>query len=54
MLYKLPQITPENVEAAYEHVVTDRQTFLKDLPDLVKTNIEVGDVSYEGLPGQQR
>ncbi len=50
----MPPITSENVDAAIEHVVTDRATFLAGLSDLIEENLKTGDIAYEGLPGQTR
>lgn len=53
-VYLMPPITSENVDAAIEHVVTDRETFLAGLSELIEENLKTGDIAYEGLPGQTR
>lgn len=53
-VYIMPAITKENVDVAIQHVVTDRQKFLDELPALVTKNLETGDIAYEGIPGQQQ
>lgn len=52
-VYDMPMITQENVDVAIEHVVTDREAFLKALPDLTAKNLETGDIAYEEIPGQE-
>ena len=54
LVYHMPEITPENVDVAYEHVVSGREEFLAGLSDMVDENIAAGNVAYEGLPGQTR
>ncbi|WNG89111.1 substrate-binding domain-containing protein [Mycobacterium sp. ITM-2016-00317] len=51
-VYIMPAITKENVDVAIEHVVTERQQFLDGLSELIKKNLETGDIAYEGIPGQ--
>ncbi|GGD28020.1 D-threitol-binding protein [Microbacterium faecale] len=51
-VYLMPEITQENVPEAMEHVVTDRETFLDGLSDLINSNLESGDIAFEGLTGQ--
>ncbi|MFB9378076.1 substrate-binding domain-containing protein [Kineococcus gynurae] len=51
-VYTMPRITTENVDAAIEHVVTDRAAFLARIPDLTEENLKTGDIANEGLPGQ--
>lgn len=53
-IYLMPAITKENVDAALEHVVTDREAFLDELPALTDENLETGNIAYEGLPGQEK
>lgn len=53
-VYVMPAITTDNVDAAIEHVVTDRDAFLDQLTELIDANLETGDISYEGLPGQEK
>ena len=48
----MPKITIENVDIAYEHVVSDREAFLKALPALVAENLKTGNIANEGMPGQ--
>ncbi|MEN2739510.1 substrate-binding domain-containing protein [Microbacterium sp. X-17] len=54
MTYLMPRITPENVDAAFKNVVSERKTFLAGLPALIDANIAADNLSYEGLPGQTR
>ncbi|MBO1739038.1 substrate-binding domain-containing protein [Leifsonia sp. TF02-11] len=54
MTYFMPQITAENVDAAYKNVVSDRKAFLSKLTTLIDDNIAADNLSYEGLPGQTR
>ena len=51
-VYIMPKITIENVDIAYEHVVSDREAFLKALPALVAENLKTGNIANEGMPGQ--
>lgn len=53
-VYTMPAITQENVDVAIEHVVTGRDAFLADLPELITTNLETGNIAYEGIPGQEQ
>lgn len=53
-VYLMPAITADNVDAATEHVVTDRDAFLAGLTDLINKNLETGNIAYEGLPGQEQ
>ncbi|MGP4055588.1 substrate-binding domain-containing protein [Mycobacterium sp. 4D054] len=51
-VYIMPAITKDNVDVAIQHVVTERQQFLDGLSELIKKNLETGDIAYEGIPGQ--
>ena len=51
-VYLMPQITKDNVDEAYEHVVSDREAFLEALPELVAENMKTGNIANEGMPGQ--
>lgn len=51
-VYNMPQITKDSVDAAYQHVVSDRAAFLKALPALVAANLKTGKIANEGLAGQ--
>jgi ribose transport system substrate-binding protein len=53
-VYVMPAITKDNVDVAIQHVVTERQQFLDGLSDLIKKNLETGDLAYEGIPGQKQ
>ncbi|AMO61411.1 substrate-binding domain-containing protein [Mycolicibacterium phlei] len=53
-VYVMPAITKDNVDVAIQHVVTERQQFLDGLSDLIKKNLETGDIAYEGIPGQKQ
>lgn len=52
--YIMPSITAENVDAAMNNVVTEREAFLEGLPEMIDTNLESGNIAYEGLPGQEQ
>ncbi|MCW2134513.1 substrate-binding domain-containing protein [Arthrobacter sp. VKM Ac-2550] len=52
--YIMPAITPENVDAAMKNVVTEREAFLEKLPQMIDSNLESGNIAYEGLPGQEQ
>lgn len=52
--YIMPKITKKNVDVAVRHVVTDRQSFLKNLPALTDKNLKTGNIAYEGIPGQKQ
>jgi ribose transport system substrate-binding protein len=52
-VYDMPKITQDNVEDAIKHVVTERQAFLEQLPQLTEDNLKTGNIAYEGLPGQE-
>jgi ribose transport system substrate-binding protein len=52
-VYIMPAITQENVDVAIEHVVTNREAFLKELPGLTEKNLETGNIAFEGIPGQE-
>jgi ribose transport system substrate-binding protein len=52
-VYIMPAITKDNVDVAYQHVVSDRQKFLDGLSDLTAQNLKTGDIAYEGIPGQK-
>lgn len=52
-VYIMPKITKNNVSVAKEHVVTDREAFLKKLPELTSENLKTGNIAYEGIPGQK-
>jgi ribose transport system substrate-binding protein len=53
-VYTMPAITKDNVDVAIQHVVTDREQFLKGLTELINSNLETGDIAYEGIPGQKQ
>jgi ribose transport system substrate-binding protein len=53
-LYTMPAITADNVKDASKNVVTAREAFLKDLPQLIDDNLKSGNIAYEGLPGQKK
>jgi ribose transport system substrate-binding protein len=50
----MPAITKDNVDVAYQHVVSDRQKFLDGLSALTTQNLKTGDIAYEGIPGQKQ
>lgn len=47
--YVMPPITSENVDKFTEHVVTQKDAFLKTLPELIKKNLASGDIANETL-----
>jgi ribose transport system substrate-binding protein len=53
-VYVMPKITQENVEDAITHVVTEREAFLEQLPQMTEENLKTGNIAYEGLPGQEK
>lgn len=52
--YIMPAITTENVDAAMKNVVTEREDFLVQLSEMIDSNLESGNIAYEGLPGQEK
>jgi ribose transport system substrate-binding protein len=53
-VYIMPKITQDNVEDAITHVVTERDAFLEQLPEMTEENLKTGNIAYEGLPGQEQ
>ncbi|MFD5601289.1 substrate-binding domain-containing protein [Leucobacter sp. NPDC058333] len=53
-VYVMPAVTGDNVEDAMKNVVTDREAFLKGLPDLIDENLASGNIAFENLPGQKQ
>ncbi len=51
-VYIMPKINKENVGVAMQHVVTDRQAFLDQIPALTADNLTTGNIAFEGIPGQ--
>jgi ribose transport system substrate-binding protein len=47
--YKMPAINKANVDTFIDHVVTGKDAFLKQLPDLVEKNLQSGNISNEDL-----
>lgn len=47
--YVMPPVNPENVDQFMEHVVTDVDSFLEQLPELIEKNLESGDIANEQL-----
>lgn len=47
--YVMPPITPENVDTYMGHVVTDKDAFLKTLPQLIDQNLKTGNIANEKL-----
>lgn len=47
--YVMPPVTPENVDNFMEHVVTDVDSFLDTLPQLIEKNLSTGDIANEQL-----
>ncbi|WP_156750474.1 substrate-binding domain-containing protein [Mycobacterium sp. 852013-50091_SCH5140682] len=48
-VYKMPPVTPQNVDQYYQNVVTGKDAFLAQLPALVAQNLASGDLSNEKL-----
>jgi ribose transport system substrate-binding protein len=46
-VYLMPEVTQKNVDTFMQHVVTDPQGFLKQLPTLIDANLKTGDVANE-------
>jgi ribose transport system substrate-binding protein len=53
-VYIMPAITKDNVDVAYQHVVSERAKFLAGLSALTAQNLKTGDIAYEGIPGQKQ
>ena len=45
--YVMPSITPENVDQYIKNVVTEKNAFLKRLPELIKKNLASGEIANE-------
>ena len=52
-VYLMPAITKTNVDAAIQHVVSDRAAFIGKLTSLINENLKTGNIANEGLPGQK-
>ncbi|PKQ37877.1 MAG: xylitol/threitol ABC transporter substrate-binding protein [Actinobacteria bacterium HGW-Actinobacteria-1] len=48
-VYTMPPITPENVDQYVKNVVTEKDAFLKTLPELISKNLASGDIANEKL-----
>jgi ribose transport system substrate-binding protein len=48
--YTMPAIEQGNVDKFIDHVVTGKDAFLSQLPNLVEKNLENGNISNEDLP----
>ena len=46
-VYKMPAITPENVDSYTKNVVTEKDAFLARLPQLIAKNLASGDIANE-------
>lgn len=46
-VYTMPPITPENVDQYVKNVVTEKDAFLKRLPELIAKNLASGDIANE-------
>ena len=46
-VYTMPPITPENVDQYVKNVVTEKDAFLKTLPELIAKNLASGDIANE-------
>ncbi|MGY1706889.1 substrate-binding domain-containing protein [Geodermatophilus sp. SYSU D00697] len=53
-VYIMPKITQDNVDDAIKNVVTEREAFLEQLPQMTEENLQTGNIAYEGLPGQEK
>ncbi|WP_162893255.1 substrate-binding domain-containing protein [Microbacterium halotolerans] len=53
-VYTMPAVNAENVEDTMKNVVTERESFLENLPTLIDENLAAGNIAYEGLEGQER
>lgn len=51
-VYIMPAITKDNVDIAIKHVVTDREAFLAQIPEMTEENLKTGDIAAEGIDGQ--
>lgn len=47
--YTMPPITPANVEEYYKNVVSEKDAFLQQLPQLIEKNLASGDIANEKL-----
>ncbi len=54
LIYTMPPVTSDNVDAVVKNVVTEQSAFVKNLPKLVDSNVTSGNIAYEGLPGQAK
>jgi ribose transport system substrate-binding protein len=46
-VYLMPEVTTKNVDQFMEHVVTQREQFLQQLPELIDKNLKSGDIANE-------
>jgi ribose transport system substrate-binding protein len=46
-VYLMPEVTQKNVDQFMQHVVTQRDQFLQELPDLIDKNLKSGDIANE-------
>jgi len=51
-VYVMPPITSQNIDVVTEHVVTQKDQFLQQLPALVEKNLDSGRIANENIPGQ--
>lgn len=54
MIYTMPAVTSENVDAVMKNVVTEKDKFLERVPQLTTDNLKTGDIAFEDLPGQTK
>ncbi|KQR82465.1 LacI family transcriptional regulator [Arthrobacter sp. Leaf337] len=54
LTYNMPKVTAENVDAAIQHTVTDKEAFISKIPELTTENLKTGNIAFEDLPGQKR
>ena len=46
-VYLMPEVTTKNVDTYMQHVVTQKDAFLKNLPQLIEKNLKSGDIANE-------
>ena len=46
-VYLMPEVTTKNVDTFMKHVVTEKDAFLAQLPDLIEANLKSGDIANE-------
>jgi ribose transport system substrate-binding protein len=46
-VYLMPEVTTKNVDTYMQHVVTQKDAFLKSVPQLIEKNLKSGDIANE-------